>query len=181
MKTKILGLLAALIAFGPAAASAVTWKFEYTGSGVSASGLLFTTDVGGGEFLITGVSGQRNGIQILGLLGTSVCGPGLPGNTTGYRGCLNSDNRLFETDPHLTSGGFNFNMGTDANNAFYDGGKYFDASLNAYNQCINFSLDCGSAGLTEIRFSLERVPEPGTLALLGLGLAGLGLSRRRKV
>jgi hypothetical protein len=45
-------------------------------------------------------------------------------------------------------------------------------------QLVKFYFDDRSNWITDNVNSL--VPDPGTLALLGLGLAGLGLSRRRK-
>lgn len=38
----------------------------------------------------------------------------------------------------------------------------------------------GAVNLSEIAFDVHAVPEPGTLALLGIGLAGIGLARRRR-
>lgn len=62
-------------------------------------------------------------------------------------------------------------------------------SLVSWRLSINGSVvDSGHAGgwlkyrfNEDHSFTVTRVPEPGTLALLGLGLAGLGLVRRRKV
>jgi hypothetical protein len=51
--------------------------------------------------------------------------------------------------------------------------------FESFNDFLNDWDGRWESGALTIRVENQSVPEPGTLALLGLGLAGLGLSRRK--
>lgn len=99
---------------------------------------------------------------------------------------------FFLTDPNDAGGildinaadgaGYTLNiediLGGSQNNkgAFYLSFFSFGADITSITLTKNNSSD----GVGFDNVTVGRVPEPGTLALLGLGLAGLGIARRRK-
>jgi hypothetical protein len=155
-----LALLSAL-AFS-AAAHADTFNFAANGSSgpFSGSGTLTATSNGGGEYLITGITG------------TGVTGLIAPG---GFNG---NDNLLFPTaTPTLDSDGFSF---TAAN-----GPDHFQVNI-LNNGSGYFAFIQDEDNFTEIvpvDFSLTSaaVPEPSSFILLGSGILGLAGVAKRKL
>ena len=77
----------------------------------------------------------------------------------------------------MAFGGFTFHAGSDRYNIYYDGSQYYELAGAA---C--WAATRGSAGPlgTPINFTVRSVPEPTAIALLGAGMLGFGVARRRK-
>ena len=97
----VLGFVVGHAANLPAQATTL-WVWSYGAPGIAASGTLATSDMADGEgfYLITGITGTRNGETITGLQRT---GTAIPGNE-GYP----VDNLIRATSPQMTSHGFGF-------------------------------------------------------------------------
>jgi hypothetical protein len=121
-----LALLLAMggVLLGGGAHASTMWKWSYQGEGVAASGAFTTKDApdADGFYEITGISGEANGVAIMGL---QPCGTSVPGND-GYP----VDNLVRIDAPRLTAHGFGYALanGTYAN-PFY--GAHF-AKPNYY-------------------------------------------------
>ncbi len=153
------------------------WSWNYTAPGITAAGTFTTDDTpsAAGAYLITSMSGTRNGVQITGL---QAAGTAIPGNEPYAVDDLVAPG----PGPQLTENGFGFSMadGNFANPFFAD-----FASPPAYLEFFSAPpFTDGGQGAADsevmIDFAATPVPEP-RLSLIAAAFAlGAGWHAARK-
>ena len=170
-------IAAVMLAVSQASAS-LNWNWNYSGSGIAASGTFVTDDSpdASGFYLITGITGMRNGATIIALQPT---GTAIPGNEP-----FAVDNLVRLNGPQLTHNGFGYAIagGTYANPFFAD-----FSSPARYLEFFSAPPFTGGQGTEDSELPIDftatliTIAEPDTWALLlmGFGMLGVRLFRTR--
>ncbi|MFN9174079.1 MAG: PEP-CTERM sorting domain-containing protein [Synechocystis sp.] len=159
-------------------ASALNWNWSYSGTGITAQGTFITNDTPDnlGFYLITGITGTRNGETIIGLQPT---GTSIPGNEP-----FHVDNLISLNAQQLTKDSFGFQTsGGNYVNPFFASFLPTPGYLEVFS-APPFVTGAANFGPEDselpINFSASIVPEP--LTLLGAGTAmGFGSFFKRKL